>query len=213
MATYNTSFVVNLADLQKILDQIRIAERHAAGENLVDIIGQDNALLPLGLRTVDGSFNHLLPGQELVGAADELFPRLLDPIYRNEADGDTMPLGPPGSGAPTITNNNYDPTIPGSHSVADADPRIISNFIVDQTLNNRSALVAALVVAGSANPSADADAILAARAAAAAAEANAGQFAATEAAYEAALLASADVVTQVNSGSYGNHQSAQRAQR
>ena len=68
MANSNTSFVVNAADLAKILDQIKVAERHAAGENLIDIIGQDSALLPVGLRTVDGSFNHLLPGQEQVGA-------------------------------------------------------------------------------------------------------------------------------------------------
>ena len=190
MANYNTSFVVNAADLAKILEQIKIAERHAAGENLVDIIGQDSALLPVGLRTVDGSYNHLLPGQSQVGAADELFPRLLPPVYINEADGDTMPLGPPGSGAPTITNTNYDPTISGSHSVADADPRIISNLIVDQTLTNRSALIAALlVISGGANggdivaATAQADAILLARDAAAAAP----SAAATATAYAAAL--------------------------
>src|SRR6476661_8091339 len=148
----STSFVVNLGDLNKILEQIKIAERNAAGESLVDIIGQDAALLPMGLRTVDGSYNHLLPGQSQVGAADENFVRLLTPVYLNDADGDMMPLGPPGSGAPTITNNNYDPTKTGTHSVADADPRIISNLIVDQTLNNRSALVAALAVAGAENP-------------------------------------------------------------
>ena len=194
-----TSFIVNLADLTKILDQIRIAERHVAGENLVDIIGADNALLPLGLRTVDGSYNHLLPGQELVGAADQLFPRLLDPVYRNDADGDTMPLGPTGSGAPTITNTNYDPTIPGSHSVADADPRIISNLIVDQTLSNRSALVAALIVAGSASPNADADAILAARAAAEAAAADT----VTHDAYLAAETSATGVQNSIAIGSVG----------
>ena len=179
MANYNTSFVVNAADLAKILEQIKIAERNTAGESLVDIIGQDAALLPMGLRTVDGSLNHLLPGQSLAGAADQVFPRLLTPHYINEADGDVMPLG----GPLFVTNTNYDPTIaPGSpfgvnnHSVADADPRIISNLIVDQTLNNRSALVAALlVVSGGANggdivaATAQADAILAARATAAAA--------------------------------------------
>ena len=139
-----SNFIINLGDLQHILDQIIIAERHAAGENLVDIIGADAALLPLGLRTVDGSFNNLLPGQSRVGAADELFPRLLTPEYRNEMDGDTMPLGPPGSGAPTITNTNYDPTILGSHSVADADPRLISNLVVDQTAGNPAVVRAAL---------------------------------------------------------------------
>ena len=30
----------------------------------------------VGLRTVDGSFNNLLPGNELLGAADQLFPRV-----------------------------------------------------------------------------------------------------------------------------------------
>src|SRR3954453_10107458 len=153
----STSFVVNLADLTKILDQIKIAERNAAGESLVDIIGQDAALLPMGLRTVDGSFNHLLPGQSEAGAADQVFPRLLTPVYRNEQDGDTMNLGP---GAGTVTNTDYDPTKAGTHSVADADPRIISNLIVDQTLNNRSALVAALTVVGVENASAAADLIL-----------------------------------------------------
>jgi Ca2+-binding RTX toxin-like protein len=199
MATYNTSFIVNLADLAKILEQIKIAERHAAGENLVDIIGADNALLPMGLRTVDGSYNHLLPGQELAGSADQLFPRLLDPVYRNDQDGDVMPLGPPGG--PQVTNTDYDPTIPGGvdafgvnlHSVADADPRIISNLIVDQTLNNRSALIAALVVAGSVNPNADADAILAARAAAEAAAANSS----THDAYLAAETAATTVQGQI----------------
>jgi Ca2+-binding RTX toxin-like protein len=145
----SSSFTVNLADLTKILEQIKIAERNAAGESLVDIIGPDAAILPMGLRTVDGSFNHLLPGQELVGAADQLFPRMLPADFRLETDGDTYTLvradvaGAPPGGV-TITNNNYDPTIAGSHSVADADLRIISNLIVDATLNNPAALQAAL---------------------------------------------------------------------
>lgn len=145
----SSSFTVNLADLAKILEQIKIAERHAAGENLVDIIGPDASLLPMGLRTVDGSYNHLLPGQEHVGSAVQLFPRMLPADFRLETDGDTYTLvradvvnAPPGG--ITITNNNYDPTIAGSHSVVDADPRIISNLIVDVTLNNPAALQAAL---------------------------------------------------------------------
>ena len=58
-------------DLRFILNQIRIAERHVAGEELRDII--PNSTLPWGLRTVDGSYNNLIPGQEHFGAADELF--------------------------------------------------------------------------------------------------------------------------------------------
>ena len=142
-----TSFTVNLADLTKILAQIKIAERNAAGEDLATIIGPDAALLPMGLRTVDGSFNHLLPGQALVGAADQIFPRLLPAEYRTVNDTYTVvlvPVGAPGAppGGLAITNNNYDPTILGSHSVADADPRIISNLIVDQTKANFAAVEA-----------------------------------------------------------------------
>jgi Ca2+-binding RTX toxin-like protein len=170
MATYNTSFIVNLADLTRILENIKIAEQHAAGGNLVDIIGNSSALLPMGLRTVDGSFNNLLPGNENVGAADQIFPRLLPPEYRNEGD-DVMPLG----GPVAVTNNNYDPSIAAGedpfwagvgihinlHSVADADPRIISNLIVDQTLNNRAALASALALAGATNPTGAANALMA----------------------------------------------------
>ena len=142
-----TSFTVNLADLTKILDQIKIAERNAAGESLTSIIGPDAALLPLGLRTVDGSFNHLLPGQQFAGAADQLFPRMLPPDFKTVNDSyqvTLVPAGAPGAppGGVVITNNNYDPTIPGSHSVADADPRIISNLIVDQTTTNPAAIEA-----------------------------------------------------------------------
>ncbi len=128
-----TSFTVNIGDLQRILDNIRIAERHAAGESLESIIGPDAALLPMGLRTVDGSYNHLLPGQEEAGAADHLFPRLLDPEFRNEGD-DSIDLGP----GVTITNNDYNST----GSVVDADPRLISNLIVDLSVDNPAAIAA-----------------------------------------------------------------------
>ena len=51
--------------------------------------------LSLGLRTVDGSYNHLLPGQEQWGAADNQFPSLMDPVFR-PADG--TPFDPDGPG-------------------------------------------------------------------------------------------------------------------
>ncbi len=152
-----TSFNVNKADLEFILKQIQLAESTSkaytatpltilqAIQNAYNVSASDAAILPFGLRTVDGSDNNLLPGQTHFGAADNLFPRLLDPRFRNEADGDQMPLGPPGSGAPTITNNNYG--LPGQ-SVADADPRIISNLIVDMTPANPAAVEAALRGAG-----------------------------------------------------------------
>ena len=151
----STSFNVNIADLQFILKQIKIAEDTSLAYNAVplseleairkvygaDISLENATLLPFGLRTVDGRGNNLLPGQDAFGAADTLFPRLTDPVFINEADGDQLALGPPGSGAPTITNNNYGLT---GVSVADADPRIISNLIVDMTAGNPAAVEAAL---------------------------------------------------------------------
>ncbi len=152
------SFNVNKADLEFILKQIKIAESTSAAYTATpltmlqalqtlfpDVSVTDAAILPFGLRTVDGSDNNLLPGGSDFGAADTLFPRLTDPVFRNDADGDQMPLGPPGSGAPTITNNNYG--LPGQ-SVADADPRIISNLVVDMTPANPAAVEAALRGAG-----------------------------------------------------------------
>ena len=76
------------SDLQFILDQIVIAERNAAGEDLLDIL--PNSRVAFGLRTVDGSFNNLVQGQSDFGAADTLFPRLLDPVFRNDQDGDKL---------------------------------------------------------------------------------------------------------------------------
>ncbi len=157
------AFKLNAQDIKFVLEQIKIAEANAAGiplkEIYVDAKGSwfdpvsglpytalstgvvqaiSTNLVPKGLRKVDGTDNNLEPGKEHWGAADTIMPRALDANYINDADGDRMPLGPPGSGAPTITNNNYG--IAGS--VADADPRIISNLIVDQTVNNPAAISA-----------------------------------------------------------------------
>jgi Ca2+-binding RTX toxin-like protein len=145
---------LNQHDLQFILTQIKIAEAHSAGTPLNQLITAPH--LPYGLRTVDGSYNNIIPGRELWGAADQTMPRMFDPYWRNDGDGDTMPFGPPG--APVVTNNDYgvdgvptpSPMMNGGHSgnVADADPRIISNLIVDQTPNNPAAVIAALQHAG-----------------------------------------------------------------
>ena len=122
------------SDLQFILDQIRIAEAHAAGADLSSLI--PNTRVPMGLRTVDGSFNHLQPGDTEFGASDNLFPRLLDPQWRNEGD-DTFDSNGPAPGG-LLTNNNYN----SGTAVIDADPRTISNLIVDQTANNPAAVEA-----------------------------------------------------------------------
>jgi len=53
---------VNTNDLKHILEQIRIAEQHAAGTPLAELV--PDPLLPQGLRLTDGSMNNLTPGQE-----------------------------------------------------------------------------------------------------------------------------------------------------
>jgi len=137
------AFTVNIADLTRILSDIKIAEAHTAGANLTDLI--NSPLMPFGLRTVDGSFNNLLPNNENYGAADQVMPRLLNPYYLNDNDGDAIVLGP---GAPLV-QGDYHHT---SGNVVDADPRIISNLIADQSVNNPAAIVSALVVAGVDDP-------------------------------------------------------------
>lgn len=145
-----SSFTINQADLAFILRQIKIGEASSQAYNaapktiqqaIMDEYGlsaSDASIAPFGLRTVDGSFNSLVPGQSTFGAADTKFPRLTDPVYRNEGD-DVMQVGPvPSPG--DITNNNY--ANPGN--VADADPRIISNLIVDMSPSNPAAIEAFL---------------------------------------------------------------------
>jgi Animal haem peroxidase len=110
------------SDLEFILEQIRIAEAHAAGGSLQDPLLIANPTLPLGLRTVDGSYNNLVLGQSEFGAADTLFPRMTDPVFRDAEDG-----------------TSYTQT---SGMVVDSQPRTISNLIVDQSNNNPAAVAA-----------------------------------------------------------------------
>ncbi|MEQ1609907.1 MAG: peroxidase family protein [Hyphomonadaceae bacterium] len=134
-----SSFVVNAGDLAFILKQIKVSELHASGaytlseaiQLVYGISAEDAALVPFGLRTVDGTFNNLLAGGAEIGAADTLFPRLLTPVFINEND-DPAFVG--------VTNNDYG--VAGN--VVDADPRIISNLIDDQTARNPAAVMAAL---------------------------------------------------------------------
>src|SRR3981189_2669844 len=139
------SFTANKADLEFILKQIKISEATSVGytpavapvsiqQAIMDAYGlsaADAAIAPYGLRTVDGSFNSLVAGQNKFGAADTLFPRLTDPVYRNEGDE---------SAFNGVTNTNYG--VGGS--VVDSDLRIISNLIVDMSVNNPAAITAYL---------------------------------------------------------------------
>src|SRR5687768_14279574 len=125
---------LNGADLRFILDQILIAEQHAAGTPLRSLL--PNSQVPFGLRTVDGSFNNLVFGQSQFGAADTLFPRLLDPVFRPAESAPANFFGPGSPSFPT----SYAPT---SGFVFDSEPRAISNAIVDATPNNPAAVDAA----------------------------------------------------------------------
>jgi Ca2+-binding RTX toxin-like protein len=157
---------LNVSDLEFILRQIKIAEANAAGIPLTEIYvdangnpvpaGTPGALpaipdphVPYGLRTVDGTYNNLVEGRETWGSADQPMPRLLDASFLNDADGDTIQGAPGGS---FVTNTDYgvigsptNPFAPGSNgghtgNVADADPRIISNLIVDMSITNPAAV-------------------------------------------------------------------------
>jgi Ca2+-binding RTX toxin-like protein len=127
------------SDLNFILDQIKIAEADADGQNILSLI--PNIRAPLGLRAVDGSNNNLMNLNGInnteFGAADNTFPRLTDPVF-NPAEG--APAGFFGPGSPAIPGSSYQQT---SGSVFDSQPRTISNLIVDQTSNNPAAYATA----------------------------------------------------------------------
>ncbi len=143
-------FNLNAADLAFIVDQTKIAEAHAASATVSNACGTligtgefqipaaPNAVLqPLGLRTIDGTCNNLVSGQEDFGSADRPFSRLTTPYYR---DAENLTFDPDGPGGQEIG----DPTSYAQTSgvVQDSQPRLISNLIVDQTINNPAAVAA-----------------------------------------------------------------------
>ena len=139
---------LNKHDLEFILKQIRIAEAHSAaianGEDpavalarIVNAVGAPNgvgngvtqaSLVPYGLRTVDGSYNNFTPNRVDFGSSDQIMDRLLDPVFRPAENGTSyqQPVG----------------------LVMDSQPRVISNLVADQTLNNPAAIAAALMING-----------------------------------------------------------------
>ncbi|HKS00863.1 MAG TPA: peroxidase family protein [Arthrobacter sp.] len=139
-APVGEGFTITASDLSFILKQIKIAERHAATyspEHPCDTLigtGPDQIPSPLvsaGLRTVDGSCNNLQPGQETFGAADQKFPRLTTPVFKSAEDASLY-------GGPAASSYAQK-----SGTVADSEPRVISNLIVDQTSKNPAAVAAA----------------------------------------------------------------------
>ncbi|MBB1510000.1 peroxidase family protein [Tessaracoccus sp. MC1756] len=92
---------------------------------------------PRGVRTVDGSYNNLTVSQDRWGSSQEVFPRLLPAEWRQ---ADAQPTGegwPPNSAGVTDACETgvtcYEQT---DGFVYDAEPRMISNLIVDQTTGN-----------------------------------------------------------------------------
>jgi Ca2+-binding RTX toxin-like protein len=141
------------SDLEFILDQIKISERHARWtQDPSDPLGQPlfgpggsipSYNIAWGLRTVDGTYNHLIPGTEEQGASDNPFPRLLDPNYR-PADGGLLDPDGPGPAPAFPTQPNYNPSNNPNSVVVDSSVRTISNLLVDQTLSNPAAIISAL---------------------------------------------------------------------
>jgi Ca2+-binding RTX toxin-like protein len=121
----------NADDLNFILKQFDLSTAHPNGNlrdgdpNTIDIIDPQ---LPDGLRTATGIYNNLLPGQEQFGAADNLFPRLLEPLWRLDDNGTSYGV---------------------TGDIRDSDPRMISNLIVDMTDDNPAAAAAAADTPGS----------------------------------------------------------------
>ncbi|MFL5391942.1 MAG: peroxidase family protein, partial [Myxococcales bacterium] len=150
-APVGNGFTINAEDLRFIFHAIEVAQANSAGgvllgsgPNQVNLNTPISAAcangapcpgdpqLPVGLRTVDGTFNNIvpIPDQHLFGAADLLFPRLTTPRFR-AAEGGTSYA-----------------TIPQT-DVIDSQPRIISNLIVDQSENNPAAKTVATNPCGS----------------------------------------------------------------
>src|SRR3954470_303317 len=101
-APVSQGFHLDAGDLRFISEQILVAQDHAAGGTLLGNGPNQvsDPQLPRGLRTVDGSFNNLVPGQTNFGRADLVFPRMLTPIYR---PAETVVVAAPGQpvGTPT----------------------------------------------------------------------------------------------------------------
>jgi Ca2+-binding RTX toxin-like protein len=141
-APVGAGLVLDAGDLRFIFRQIQISQIHSAAatasNQCATLVSQIvDIRLPFGLRTVDGSCNHLESDKTEFGASDNLFPRMTTQQFRagqnHVADFDGP--GPVVVGQPSSYLSNG--------SVTDARPRIISNLIVDQTTTNPAAAAAA----------------------------------------------------------------------
>ena len=142
-APVGQGFNLNKSDLNFILKQIRIAEKHSISDRSVNlcngILGPDpltqipdnqvGTELPFGLRTVDGTCNNLLYDANVSRQPDEV--RRGRPV-----------LPAPRPGAVQVACRTTTPVTTGA-AVVDPEPRRISNLIVDQTATNPAAVAAA----------------------------------------------------------------------
>ena len=106
-------------DLDFVLAQIQMAE---AGQQPV------NAVLSFGLREVQGTNNNLTDEGANYGAALQPFPTITDPVFQNAQNG-----------------TSYSQT---AGLVVDAQPRMISMLISDQSAKNPAALAAQMAQLG-----------------------------------------------------------------
>ncbi|GGK33203.1 hypothetical protein GCM10010124_27420 [Pilimelia terevasa] len=144
-APVGQGFNLNPSDLKFILQQIKIAEAHAAGgallgsgPNQIPNQAQQGAELPWGLRTVDGTQNNLVAGRATYGSADQPFLRLTEPNYTAAQPWAADPDGP---GPVNVGDGTSYAQKKGM--VNDAEPRVVSNLVVDQTDRNPAAVAAA----------------------------------------------------------------------
>jgi Ca2+-binding RTX toxin-like protein len=134
---------LNLYDIEFILEQIELSFRHVNADGSVNGAGLraevGDPLLSYGLRTVDGSFNNLVPGRELFGSADRAMPQLLTQFFRS---AEAMPVGffGPNTGGGAPTSYAVTGTLTSPVNVFDSQPRMISNLISDQTAGNAAAV-------------------------------------------------------------------------
>ena len=155
VAPVGNGFFINDDDLRFIFKQIQVSQANAAGGALLgpgpnqvnsQAAPNGNPQLPMGLRTVDGSYNNLvqIPDQHMFGAADLVFPRKTTPVFR---DAEPLPFDPDGAG-PQAAGQPTSYTQKAGF-VADSQPRLISNLIVDQSAANPAAAAAAANPCGS----------------------------------------------------------------
>ena len=120
-------------DLDYILTQIKIAEEHVRRgvgcETLRELI--PSALLPWGLRTVDGSCNNLLPDKGQLGAADEVFREAVEPQYD---DGQLLTVGVLSENDVIGARTSYKRG--DGSTVEDSQPRLISRLITNNSTSN-----------------------------------------------------------------------------